>query len=66
MRQNWLEKGCNLWLSLWKQLKAPHPLTDEEKNMIRKAEAMPIAFDEDCPESTEEMLVQFKKAGEER
>ncbi len=44
----------------------PHPLTDEEKNMIRKAEAMPIAFDEDCPESTEEMLVQFKKAGEER
>ena len=26
---------------------------------------MPIAFDEDCPESTEEMLVQFKKAGEE-
>ena len=44
----------------------PHPLTDEEKNMIRKAEAMPIAFDEDCPESTQEMLVQFKKAGEER
>lgn len=44
----------------------PHPLTYEEKNMIRKAEAMPIAFDEDCPESTEEMLVQFKKAGEER
>ena len=44
----------------------PHPLTYEEKNRIRKAEAMPIAFDEDCPESTEEMLVQFKKAGEER
>ena len=24
----------------------PHPFTDEEKNMIEKAEAMPIIFDE--------------------
>lgn len=44
----------------------PHPLTDEEKNMIEKAEAMPIIFDEDCLESTEEMLAQFKKVGEKK
>lgn len=43
-----------------------HPLTEEKKQMIEKAEAMPIIFDEDCPESTEEMLAQFKKAGEGR
>ena len=41
-----------------------HPLTEEKKRMIEKAEAMPITFDEDCPESTEEMLAQFKKVGE--
>ena len=44
----------------------PHPLTAEEKNMIEKAEAMPIIFDEDCLESTEEMLAQFKKVGEKK
>ena len=44
----------------------PHPLIDEEKNMIEKAEAMPITFDEDCPECTEEMLAQFKKVGQGR
>lgn len=44
----------------------PHSLTDEEKNMIEKAEAMPVTFDEDCPESTEEMLAQFKKVGEKK
>ena len=39
----------------------PHPLTDEEKNMIRKAEAMPIAFDEDCPETTPERALKFRR-----
>ena len=40
----------------------PHPLTDEEKQMIKKAEAMPVTFDEDCPESTDEMPSMLKKA----
>ena len=39
----------------------PHSLTDEEKNMIEKAEAMPVTFDEDCLESTEEMLHNNRK-----
>ena len=41
-------------------------LTDEEKDMIKKAEAMPVTFDEDCPESTDEMLAKFRKVGERR
>ena len=40
--------------------------TKEELAELEQAKKMPITFDEDCPESTEEMLVQFKKAGEER
>ena len=44
----------------------PHPLTEEKKRMIEKAESMPITYDEDCPECTEEMLARFKKVGEER
>ena len=40
--------------------------TKEELAELEQARKMPITFDEDCPESTEEMLVQFKKAGEER
>lgn len=44
----------------------PHPLTDEEKQMIKKAASMPVTFDEDCPESTDEMLTKFRKAGKNR
>lgn len=40
----------------------PRQLTDEEKQMIEKAEAMPVTFDEDCPESTDEMPSMLKKA----
>lgn len=44
----------------------PHPLTDEERRMIEKAETMPVTFDEDCPESTDEILAKFRKAGKNR
>lgn len=44
----------------------PHPLTDEEKQMIEKAKTMPVTFDEDCPESTDEILAKFRKVGERR
>lgn len=43
-----------------------HPLTDEEKRMIEKAASMPVTFDEDCPESTDEMLAKFWKVGKNR
>lgn len=44
----------------------PYSLTDEEKQMIKKAASMPVTFDEDCPESTDEMLTKFWKVGEGR
>lgn len=44
----------------------PHPLTAEEKQMIKKAASMPVTFDEDCSESTDEMLAKFRKVGEGR
>ena len=44
----------------------PHPLTDEEKRRIEKAASMPVKFDEDCPEATEEMLAKFRRVGERR
>ena len=44
----------------------PHPLTDEEKQMIKKAASMPVTFDDDCPERTDEMLTKFRKAGKNR
>lgn len=36
-------------------------LTEEEKDELAAAEKMPITFDEDCPEMTEEMLMQFRR-----
>ena len=36
-------------------------LTDEEIKELEQAEKMPITFDEDCPEMTDEMLSQFKR-----
>lgn len=42
------------------------PLTDQEKQMIKHAKSMPITFDEDCPESTPEMLQRFRLAAERR
>lgn len=42
------------------------PLTDQEKQMIEHAKSMPITFDEDCPESTPEMLQRFRLAAERR
>ncbi|MBO5153446.1 MAG: hypothetical protein J6C00_03715 [Eubacterium sp.] len=36
-------------------------LTEDEKNELAAAEKMPIIFDEDCPEMTEDMLKQFHR-----
>lgn len=35
--------------------------TKEEINMMKKAEELPIVYDEDSPEMTPEMLAQFKR-----
>ena len=35
--------------------------TDTEKKLLEKARSMPITFDEDCPETTPERAVKFKR-----
>lgn len=37
------------------------PLTDEQKKELEKADKMPISFDDDCPELTDEQLSQFTR-----
>ena len=37
------------------------PLTEEEKEELRKAKEMPFVYDEDCPPQTEEELRQFRR-----
>lgn len=39
----------------------PPELTPEEIQELKAAEKMPIIFDEDCPEMTEEMLKHFHR-----
>ncbi|MBQ8940390.1 MAG: BrnA antitoxin family protein [Firmicutes bacterium] len=40
------------------------PPTPEQIAMIEKAKQMPITYDEDCPELTEEQLKQFRRVSE--
>lgn len=39
----------------------PAELTPEEIEELEAAEKMPICFDDDCPEMTDEMLKQFHR-----
>ncbi len=39
----------------------PAQLTPEELAELEAAEKMPITFDDDCPQMTEDMLKQFHK-----
>ena len=41
-------------------------LSDEERKMLEKAKAMPITFDEDCPETTPERAVRFRRVNQNR
>ncbi len=42
------------------------PLSEEDRQMLQDAAAYPITFDDDCPESTPEMLAAFRKEAEKR
>lgn len=42
------------------------PLTEQKKEMIKRAKAMPITFDHDSPESTPEPLQRFALAAARR
>ena len=43
------------------ELKPGTPLTPEQIKRLDALKDRPIAFDEDCPEMTEEQLRQFKR-----
>lgn len=45
-------------------LNPDEPLTQEELEMLKRAEEMPITFDEDCPELTAEELAQFRRVSD--
>lgn len=48
------------------ELKSGTKLTEEQENMLREAEKLPIVFDEDSPELTDEELAQFYRISEKR
>ena len=35
--------------------------TEKEQEELKRARAMPISFDEDCPETTPERALKFKR-----
>ena len=43
------------------QAKEELAFTPEEQKELEKARKMPISFDEDCPETTPEMALKFKR-----
>lgn len=47
-----------------KEIDLNEPLTDEQKRMLKKAEAMPVSFDDDSPELTDEQLKEFHRIAE--
>ena len=40
------------------------PLTNEEIAILEEAKKKPVIYDEDCPETTPEMLSKFKRVSE--
>ncbi len=46
---------------LTEQTKKELAFTPEEIKELRKAREMPITFDEDCPETTPERALKFKR-----
>mgnify|MGYP001068908745 CR=1 FL=1 len=46
---------------LTKEMKEELAFSKEELAELARAKAMPITFDEDCPEVTPEMAVKFRR-----
>ena len=46
---------------LSEQAKEELAFTPEEKKELEKARKMPITFDDDCPETTPERALKFKR-----
>lgn len=47
-----------------KEIDISKPLTQEEIEMLHRAETMPVTFDEDSPELTDEQLKEFRRVSE--
>lgn len=59
VRQNLRKRGMNVAKILMNSL--PAQFTPEELSELEDAEKMPIIFDDDCPEMTNDMLNQFHR-----
>lgn len=59
VQQHLRKRGMNMARVIMNSL--PAELTPEELAELEAAEKMPITFDDDCPEMTNEMLKQFRR-----
>lgn len=53
-------------IELNEEMKKELAFTDEEKKELENARKMPISFDADCPETTPERAVRFKRVNPKR
>ena len=64
MKNKEKKKTAGSIMLVQKEIDVTTPLTSEQKEMIRRASEMPIVYDEDSPEMTDEDLVQFRRASD--
>ena len=48
-------------IDLSEEMKKELAFSEEEKQELEKAKSMPITFDADCPETTPERAIRFKR-----
>lgn len=48
-------------IEMTEEMKRELAFSEEEKKELEKARMMPITFDEDCPETTPERAIRFKR-----
>ncbi len=53
-------------IELSEEMKKELAFTEEEKKELEKARKMPISFDEDCPETTPERAIRFRRVNPRR
>ena len=53
-------------IELSDEIKRELAFSEEEKKELERARTMPITFDEDCPETTPERALRFRRANPRR
>ena len=66
MRNAWAYYSSNMFKKVIKNIDITSPLTEEQKNMLEMSETMPVVFDEDSPEITDDELLEFKRVSDAR